>query len=171
MAWNKVCLKKVFDEDAAELEAIFKKDDWFEERQSTLLHKIVLDLLPTRRSLPKELFPSQRVTSKSRIRKGRTPLSWAAEMGNLSAVQTLLHYGAVTSSKPIMGFTPLRYAAKAHDPSCLNALLEEGAFVSAKNKWNQSPLNIASYFQNYASYVQNDASYIKSPPRSRRRHQ
>lgn len=152
MAWNKICLKKVSSKEAEELEDIFKKDGWFEERQFTALHKTVLDLLSTPRDLQEELSMS---TGDIEVAdsEGRTPLSWAAELGNLSAVQTLLQHGAACSSKSINGMTPLHYAAKASSPACLHALLEHGAAVSAKNKWNQSPLNIASYSQNDESFI------------------
>ena len=152
MAWNKLCLGKVSGKEAEELEVMFKKDDWFEERQFTVLHKIVLGLLPTSRDLHEELSIS---TSSIEVSDsdGRTPLSWAAELGNLSALQTLLEYDAAVSSKSNNGMTPLHYAAKAPSPACLNALLKNDASVRAKNKWSQSPLNIASYSQNDESFI------------------
>ncbi|KAL8717704.1 MAG: hypothetical protein Q9225_005081 [Loekoesia sp. 1 TL-2023] len=152
MAWNKICLKKVSSKEAEELEGMFKKDGWFEERQFTTLHKTILGLLPTPQDLQRELSMSTKNIEVADS-EGRTPLSWAAELGNLSAVQILLQYGAACSSKSINGMTPLHYAAKASSPACLHALLENGAPVSAKNKWNQSPLNIASYSQNDESFI------------------
>lgn len=152
LAWNKICLKRVPDHDAAELENMFKKDDWFEEKQFTLLHQIVLDLLSPQRDLEEELFTSTRDIDTTDS-ENRTPLSWAAELGNLSAVQTLLQYGANMSLKSINGNTALHYATKAPKPDCLSTLLEHGATVSAKNKWRQSPLNFASYFQNDESFI------------------
>lgn len=131
---------------------MFKKDEWFEERQFSILHKIVLDLLPTSRSLEQELSASTSTIDLADS-EGRTPLSWAAERGNALAVKTLLRYGANLSSKSIAGMTPLHYAAKAPDSACLNILLDNGASVSAKNKWIQSPLNIASFFQDESSFV------------------
>ena len=131
---------------------MFKKDEWFEERQFTILHKIVLDLLPICRTLEQELSTS---TSNIEISdsEGRTPLYWAAECGNVSAVATLLHYGALVSSGSIMGMTPLHYAIRAPNLRCNSLLLENGASVTVKNKWDQSPLNFASYSQNDASYI------------------
>ena len=151
IAWNKICSHKISTEHATELEDVFKRDDWFEERQFTLLHKIVLDLLPVHRSLQQELTISTKDIEIADS-EGRTPLSWAAECGNLPAVQSLVEFGANMSSKSIMGLTPLHYAAKAHNSACLSFLVERGAPLNAKNKWHQSPLNIASYFQNDASY-------------------
>ena len=152
IAWNKICSNKVAHGEVNALEEMFKKDQWFEGRQFSILHKIVLDLLPTSRSLEQELSAS---TSNIDLAdsEGRTPLSWAAERGNALAVKTLLRYGATLSSKTITSMTPLHYAAKAQDPACLKILLDNGASVTAKNKWNQTPLNIASFFQDDSSYI------------------
>ena len=84
---------------------------------------------------------------------GRTPLSWAAERGDALAVKTLLRYGASLSSKSLGGTTPLHYAVKALSSACLNLLLENGACATATNKWNQSPLNIACFFQHGSSFI------------------
>ena len=151
-AWNKICSRRISSATAAELEEMFKKDEWFEERQFTRLHKIVLNLLVAAQDLEQELSTS---TSDIEVAdsEGRTPLSWAAESANVSAVETLLRYGAATSSKSVQGMTPLHYAARAPNAACLSLLLKHGACVSAKNKWNQSPLNIACYSQNDASYI------------------
>ena len=138
--------------EVAALEELFKKDEWFEERQFSILHKIVLDLLPTSRSLEQELSASTSTVDLADS-EGRTPLSWAAERGSSLAVKTLLRYGASFLSKSITGMTPLHYAAKAPDSACLNILLKHGASASAKNKWNQSPLNIACYFQDDSLFI------------------
>ncbi|KAL8927043.1 MAG: hypothetical protein Q9208_002589 [Pyrenodesmia sp. 3 TL-2023] len=152
LAWNKICLKQVTDQDAAELENIFKKDDWFEEKQFTLLHKIVLDLVSPQRDLEEELSASTRDIN-TPDSENRTPLSWAAELGNVSAGQILLQHGANMFSKSINGNTVLHYATKTPESDCLNTLLKHGASVSAKNKWGQSPLNFASYFQDDESFI------------------
>lgn len=119
LAWNKICLKQVTNQDAAKLESMFKKDDWFEEKQFTLLHKIVLDLLSPQRDLEEELSTSTRDID-TPDSENRTPLSWAAELGNRSAVQTLFQHGANIFSKSINGNTPLHYATKAPKSDCLN---------------------------------------------------
>ena len=152
IAWNRICVKKVTSKKARELEELFKKDEWFEERQFSILHKIVLDVLITSRSLDQELS-----TSTSNIEtpdsEGRTPLSWAAELGNVSAVKTLLQYNAALESKSYTGMTPLHYATQAPTPDCLVALLENGASAKSHNKWKQSPLNLAAYCQDDGSYI------------------
>ncbi|KAL8950603.1 MAG: hypothetical protein Q9222_003383 [Ikaeria aurantiellina] len=152
LAWNKICSKRISSKESEELEAMFKKEDWFEERQFTTLHKVVLDLLTPSRSLEQELSISTKDTD-TPDSEGRTPLSWAAESGNVDSLNTLLQYSASTSTKSTSGMTPLHYATRAPTSTCLHLLLQHGASVSAKNQWNQSPLNIASYTQNDASYI------------------
>ncbi|KAL9598866.1 MAG: hypothetical protein Q9219_004206 [cf. Caloplaca sp. 3 TL-2023] len=149
MAWNKICLKKVSGKDAEELECMFQKDDWLEERQFTVLHKIVLGLLPSPRSLQEELSAS---TSNIEVKdsEGRTPLSWAAELGDLAAVQTLLEYGAAHSSKSRNGMTPLHYATRAPSPGCLKTLLDHGASVTGEGS---GALGMAAYAQNDESFI------------------
>ena len=151
-AWNRICSSRIPPTTATQLKEMFKKDEWFEERQFTTLHKIVLNLIIPPRDLDEELSVS---THEIEIpdSEGRTPLSWAAESGNSAAVETLLLYGAKTSSRSVQGMTPLHYAAQAPNSACLSKLLKHGVEASPKNKWNQSPLNIASYFQNDASYI------------------
>lgn len=114
---------------------MFKKDQWFEERQFSIPHKIVLDLLPTSQSLEQERSASTSTIDLADS-EGRTPLSWAAERGNALAVKTLLRYGASLSSKSITSMTPLHYAAKATASACLDILLDNRASVTARNKWN-----------------------------------
>ena len=152
MAWNQICLKKIPAAKAAALQKMFDKDDWFEARQFTILHKIVLNQAPTPRDLAQELSNSTQMIDFADS-EGRTPLSWAAEAGNAQAVETLLKFGASTSKKSIIGLTPLHYAARGPDSTCMAILLKHGASVGAKNKWAQSPLNIAAYFQNDPSFV------------------
>lgn len=152
IAWTKICSNKITPPEVTALEEMFKKDAWFEERQFSILHKIVLGMLPTSRSLEQELSVSTSTIDLADS-EGRTPLSWAAERGNALAVKTLLQYGASLSSKSITCMTPLHYAAKAPESACLNILLDKGASVTAKNKWNQTPLNIAAYIQNDSSFI------------------
>ena len=152
IAWNKICSDKIESREVFAWERMFKKDDWFGERQFSILHKIVLNLLPKSRSLERELYESTSTIDLADS-EGRTPLSWAAERGNPLAVEILLRYGANLLSRSITGMTPLHYAAKAHDSACLEFLLDNGASVAAKNKWSQSPLNIASFFQNDSSFI------------------
>ena len=148
-----MCSNRIAPGEVAALEEMFKKDKWFEERQFSVLHKIVLDLLPTSRTLNQELSLSTSTVDLADT-EGRTPLSWAAERGDVLAVTTLLQYGASHSSKSLSGMTPLHYAAKAPSSACLYVLLDNRACATAKNKWNQSPLNIACFFQDDSSFIE-----------------
>ena len=152
LAWNKICSRKTSRQEAAALEELFNKDDWLEERQFSTLHKIILDLLPVSRTLDYELQISTRDLDLADS-EGRTPLSWAAELGSVAALKTLLDYDANPNSTSAQGMTPLHYATKAPNADCIPLLLSAGASPFAKNIWKQSPLNFASYHQNSPAYI------------------
>ncbi|KAL2048490.1 hypothetical protein N7G274_000402 [Stereocaulon virgatum] len=88
-ACDNIISKKVSPDETAELDEMFNKDGWFEERQFSVLHKIHLDLLPTPRDLDQELSASTKNINLGDS-EGRTPLSWAAEHGNVQALEILL---------------------------------------------------------------------------------
>ena len=103
--------------EVAVLEQMFKKDKWFEERQFSVLHRIVLNLLPTSQSLDQELSMSTSTFDLADT-EGRNRLSRAVERGDVLAVKTLLLYGASLSSCSIIvpvllprmnGSKPARY--------------------------------------------------------------
>ena len=64
---------------------------------------------------------------------GRTPLSWAAQRGDLDAVQELLYRGADPNRADRAGKTPLHWSAEASGDSCLFALLQAGAAADVKD--------------------------------------
>ncbi|KAL8773915.1 MAG: hypothetical protein Q9209_001345 [Squamulea sp. 1 TL-2023] len=137
MAWNKICLKKVSNSEVEQLEEIFKKDDWFEERQFTPIHKIVLDLVPSSRNLEGELFMSTKDINTTDA-EGRTPLSWAAELGNLPAndetfVNALLDHGADINERDYYGSTALSGAVFMNQFHSARCLLERGASTGTYN--------------------------------------
>jgi ankyrin repeat protein len=76
-------------------------------------------------------------------RYGRTPLSWAAEMGNKALVKLLLEKGAQLDAKGINGQTPLSWAAEKGHEALVKLLLEEGAELEAKSSNGQTPLSWA----------------------------
>ena len=112
----------------------------------------MLDLLPTSEGLNQELSVSISMVDLVET-EGRTPSSWATERSNVLAMKTLLRYGTSLSSKSLSGTTPLQYEAKASSSAYLDVLLDNGACATAKNKWNQSPLNIACFFQDDSPFI------------------
>ena len=145
-------MKRISPACAAAFQAMFDKDEWFEAHQFTILHQIVLNEASTPQPLAQLLSTSTKEIDVPDS-KGRTPLSWAAEIGNAEAVETLLTFGASTSTKSVIGLTPLHYAARGPNSTCMAILLKYGASVNAKNNWNQGPLSIAAYFQNDPSFI------------------
>lgn len=75
--------------------------------------------------------------------EGRTPVSWAAECGNSSALEPLLNHGA-RNSKASYHWSPLHYATRSKSPTCLPLPLENGAPASTSDILNQTPLQIAT---------------------------
>ncbi|KAL9083577.1 MAG: hypothetical protein Q9159_005705 [Coniocarpon cinnabarinum] len=145
LAWNKICNQTLSSAQSDVLAVLFEKETWLEDRHLSTLHKLVLDLLPSQRSLKDELEIS--TTSINALDSfKRTPLSWAAEIGNEDHVRTLLEYGANPEISSVAGFRPLHYAAQGAKVGCMQALLDHHADVSAHNEWGQHALNITCYF-------------------------
>jgi ankyrin repeat protein len=72
---------------------------------------------------------------------GRTPLSWAASMGNKALVKLLLEKGAELDSKSSNGQTPLSWAAANGHEAVVKLLLEKGAELEAKSNSGLTPLS------------------------------
>jgi ankyrin repeat protein len=62
---------------------------------------------------------------------GRTPLSWAAQRGDLNLVNMLLAHGGDPNITTPNKMSPLHYAVEALNPSCIKPLLDHGADVHA----------------------------------------
>ncbi|KAK5635619.1 hypothetical protein RRF57_011331 [Xylaria bambusicola] len=68
-----------------------------------------------------------------KIRKGQTPLSWAARNGHEEIVQLLVEKGADIESKDSIGRTPLLWAAEEGHQEIVQLLVEKGADVNSKS--------------------------------------
>ena len=154
IAYQKICAPSFDSTSAKRLKDLFDKQFWFEEKQFTTLHKTVLRLTNTKRSLYDELLVSTKEINTSDS-NGRTPLSWAAEHGDGAAVAILLKFGADTNKASNDGNTPLHYACSCETgPTTLSTLLANGAIPINRNKWGQTPLNWASFYQNDPVFVE-----------------
>ncbi len=131
---------------------MFDMDECFQERQFTILHKIVLGLLRVHRDLDVELSASTSMINAPDSR-GKTPLAWAAQCGHTSALVTLLRHGANPTIVTDKGWTALHYAAAAPTPDCLSILLEHGASVTAREDFNETALHIAARNQSDPIYI------------------
>ncbi|RYO89395.1 hypothetical protein DL763_005663 [Monosporascus cannonballus] len=88
------------------------------------------------------------VESDQQDRDGRTPLSWAAEMGHEAAVRLLLGRGADPESKDKNDETPLMWAAGNRNEGIVKLLFERGADPKSKDKNGCIPLIWAAWNKN-----------------------
>ena len=131
---------------------MFGEEPWLEQRQFTGLHKIVLKLAKMRLSLVDKL----RVSTKDINvidSEGRTPISWAAELGSQDHVSVLLRFGADFKKADKDGSMPLHYACKSPSFEVMCMLLDAGSDATYRNKWGQTPFNWASFFQNDIRFI------------------
>lgn len=74
---------------------------------------------------------------------GRTPLSWAAQTGNLELVRRLLSLGADPNRSDYSGKSSLHWALATSVDECLQVLLEAKAKVDAIDMLGRTPLCLA----------------------------
>lgn len=74
---------------------------------------------------------------------GRTPLHWAAKLGDAKAVEALIHAGAEVNIQDRTASTPTHYAASARHHRALELLLMAGANVRARNWRGHEPIHNA----------------------------
>jgi ankyrin repeat protein len=77
-------------------------------------------------------------------RNGNTELMLAATRGDLAAVRTLLHRGAVVNAKNYFGSTALLGAAAGGFDAVVRLLLLRGAHVDARSHTGSTPLMFAA---------------------------
>lgn len=130
---------------------MFDDGSFLETRQFSVIHKIVLGLLPFK-DLEAELQASTSTINDVDV-SGRSALSWAAERADAGAVRLLLSYGAEKEIPDNGGAYPLHYAAIAKDPVSLQILLEHGAETNCRNAHGHTPLQWASQFQNEDNFL------------------
>lgn len=124
---------------------MFDDGSFLETRQFSVIHKIVLGLLPLK-DLEVELQASTSTINEVDV-AGRGALSWAAERADARAIKLLLTYGAETENPDNGGAHPLHYAAIAKEPTSLQILLKHGAEVDCRNALGHTPLQCASQSQ------------------------
>ena len=79
---------------------------------------------------------------------GITPLTIAAEKGNMNIIKMLVEDGALVNDKSSYGVTPLIAAAAAGNTEVVEYLVAEGADVTAKDDWGKTALIYASSTDN-----------------------
>ena len=136
LAWGKVLSGELSEDEESKVASMFSDTDYLLTRQFSILHKIVLHLIP--RTLQSELDFSTRELDAVDA-DGRTCVNWAATRGDEDALNTLLHYDANINIADEQGNTPLLHVRNL---ACMEILLAAGADISARNKFGQNALHM-----------------------------
>ena len=79
--------------------------------------------------------------------EGRTPLHWAASMGNVKIAKLLLKYGAsINAREKDQKNTPLLLASRLGKTNIVKLLLKHGASLDERTYWGETPLILAAYW-------------------------
>ena len=135
LAWEKVLSGSLTQDQESMIAGMFTNTDYLQTRQFTVLHKIVLRLIP--RTLQSELDYST-LDLDAVDSSGRSCLCWAAARGDEDSLNTLISYGANVSLPDGQGNTALHYARTV---ACVDILLAAGADLQARNKFGHTPLH------------------------------
>jgi len=125
---------------------IFSDDEYLSEMQLSVLHRIILGLIP--RKLEDALALST-IDINLGDSEGRTPLSYAAARCDAQAVKLLLYFGAdpngrLQNDKGTM--SPLHHSAKSGSVECTRILLEYHADVKYADSWGNTALIFAAIY-------------------------
>ena len=151
-AWEHILARRGSNYELDQLRQLFSNYD-MEDQRFTHLHCVVIGLRPV--LLIKEL---QDVSTRDQLdmkdARGRTPLHWACDRGDTSAVGILVHTGAEVNVTDSLGSTPLIYAASSGKLNAVNTLLSMGADANVHTGRGDSPLHFASRHQSRVALVQ-----------------
>ena len=135
LAWEKIFSGDLTGDKASVVANMFNDDEFLQCRQFTVLHKIVLGLIP--KQLQDELEYSTKDID-AIDSSGRTCVSWAAARGDEKSLRTLLQYGADSNLADTQGSAPLHYV---RNTACCNLLLTHGANIAASNIYGHTALH------------------------------
>ena len=132
------------NDDVEALRCLTRGDDFVDEQNYTLLHKIILGLSMADLEEEIRLHPEEVNTTDV---MGRTPLAWAACRGDDRAIITLLSHGAEVNTLDIQHSGVVGHAADRNYVTCVRLLLEAGAdpdIASSHGYKVGNPLNVAA---------------------------
>ena len=142
---------RIPDDKMSQISVIFDESDDYESFQLSPLHKSILGISSV--ALESQLT-SNTVYIDSPDSLGRTALSTAAWRGDVSAVRTLLHFGASPNVCTPTELSPLHRAIESHSYECVQLLIEHSVDENHKNKRGRTPLH-------YACRVPDDGAIAK----------
>ena len=100
---------------------------------------------------------------------GITPLTIAAEKGNMNIIKMLMEDGAMVNDKSSYGVTPIISAAAAGNTEVVEYLVAQGADVTAKDDWGKTALIYAANIDNpplIANLIKLDKTAVNLPDNS-----
>lgn len=132
------------DEDEEALRCVTQENDFIDEQNYTILHKIILGL--SLLDLEEEILRHAEDINKPDV-MGRTPLAWAACRGDVHAIVTLLQHRAKVNTIDVQYSGVVGHAADRNYTTCVRLLLEAGAdpdIAVAHGHKVGNPLNVAA---------------------------
>ncbi|KAI1685883.1 Serine/threonine-protein phosphatase 6 regulatory ankyrin repeat protein [Pyrenophora tritici-repentis] len=144
IAWTNI-LSQAWPQDTVEaFRSMFSDPAYLENRQFSLLHKIVLGIL----AIDLDTMDRARVRSdiNRRDKAGKTPLFWAASRKDAAKVRYLLQNGADPNISSLDSRTPMHAAALANDNASIQSLYRYRAVVDACDGNGKTPLQVAASY-------------------------
>lgn len=132
------------NEDVEALRCLTRGDDFIDEQNYSILHRIILGL--SLADLEEEICLNPENSNTTDV-MGRTPLAWAACRGDNRAIVTLLSHSAKVNTLDVQHSGVVGHAADRNYATCVRLLLEAGAdpdIASAHGYKVGNPLNVAA---------------------------
>lgn len=123
-AHQALLMGRLSDVDVEALRCLTQGDDFVEEQNYTILHRIILGL--SMANLEEEICLHSELIN-ARDAMDRTPLAWAACRGDDRAIVVLLSHGAEFDTLDVQHSAPVCHAADRNYVTCVRLLLEAGA--------------------------------------------
>lgn len=145
--WDFILRGKCTETEQTQLRCITdgRDDDWVEEQNFPLAHKIVLGL--SSKALVTELDENPRAVEVTDS-QNRSALDWATARAQLADMALLLKRGADPNNMDVTGRTPVLHAVDSHNIESLRLILEAGGDpnpVYPKGMFRSSPLTAAGF--------------------------
>lgn len=135
IVWEKILARRLTDYEASRMADVFSDTDFIVNRGFTILHKIVLHLIP--RTLESELeFLTEDLSAVDAT--GRICVLRVATRGDDEVLQDRFKYGADPSLPDGQGLSPLYHASNI---ACIDLLVNSNVSFSAVSSFSRTPLH------------------------------